>query len=156
MVPTGAAELMGRRSVLIPWQEPMCFVLLQHLRLRSCRWEGREEHHGAVPRRVCAGHLQAGEGRHAVRPGRAAGRGCVPQRKCPEQGLLLRTHQALRGHHHGTHSSQELAFKVASSHLVLPASAPPFPGPFGGMRKQVVQLLGFHTPTGTKAEAWVS
>lgn len=82
--PLGAAG-WGQEGSRTSW--PTRSVLLQHLRLRSRRRERREEHHDAVPRRVCAGHLQPGEGRHPVHPGRAAGGGRLPQCKCPEPGF---------------------------------------------------------------------
>lgn len=152
--PRGAAGSAGRDSVF------MCFVPLQHLRLRSCWWERREEHHDAVPRRVCAGHLQPGEGRHAVYPSWTTGGRRLPQRKCPEQGPLLHTHQDPGGPSEGiTLDTLLLGAHVQSwqdSPLTLLTNTPPFPGPFGCMRKRVVWLLGFHIPTGTKVEAWIS
>lgn len=91
----------------------MCSALLQHLGLRSCWWERWEEHHDAVPRCVCAGHLQPGEGRHAVYPGRTAGGRRLSQRKCPEWGPLLHTHGDLGRPSQGiwTLSSWGLIFK---------------------------------------------
>lgn len=132
----GAAGLAGGESVFIPWQEPMRSVLLQHIRLRSRWWERREEHDDAIPRRVCAGHLQPGEGRRAVHPGRAAGGRCLPQCKCPERGFLLHTHQdpgrSLRGHKHCTHAFGDLTFKDGGTHpLFCLQTLLPFQGHLG-------------------------
>lgn len=85
---------------------PMRVVPLQHLGLRSRRWQRREEHHDAVARRVCAGHLRPGEGRHALHPGGATGGRRLPQRKCPGQGFSSTLPQdpgrPLRGHQRPT------------------------------------------------------
>lgn len=45
--------------------------------------------------------------------------------------------------------------KWQDSPLVLPANAPPFPGPFGGLRKWVVWLWALHIHMEMEAEAWV-
>lgn len=153
----------GRGVILRPTQEPVCLVSLQHLGLRS-RWrERRAKHHDAVPRRVCAGHLQPGEGRHAVHPGRAAGGRRLPQRKCPEQGSSSTlTWSALQaGASEGTatharHTPGSSRSELAGLALALPAVGPPCPGPFECTRKPGLWLLGFHIPTGTKAKAQVS